>query len=492
MRTHRVTYLELDLRNEALNEESGSNEPDFEIEDSIEELAGDPASVCCDPDATQVISREQAFEDPTEIIDADSLAEDPTQVMDSLDAAEATRVLYNTEPVADANDSVMDGLDVMTSEAVAEDIPVMSFDDPAADSAEDDEEEKPRHHYLRNTLITLFVLIILCAAGACGWLYWDDTENASCHVPAGVTLAGVDVHGYSESELTSFVNKKVSGGSMGTTELKVEDKSYNFSMAQYATFDVSGTVEAVMATIEPDMATRCIERAKGIIGIADPVQQQDFDILFSVNKKKIKSRVQTIADQVDTEAQDASYGFDQQKRKVTCTKSKTGYDLNVQKTVKALVAAAQKGESTVDAVAEVTQPKVAKLGQAIYVDLNECHLYFYVNGKVKKDYPCTPGKSGYETPSGTWYLEYKDSAPTWYNPHSDWSKSMPETIAPGESNPLGLRALALSCGGGIYIHGTTNTGELGTHASHGCIRLANASVVELFDLVETGIPIFVY
>ena len=113
-------------------------------------------------------------------------------------------------------------------------------------------------------------------------------------------------------------------------------------------------------------------------------------------------------------------------------------------------------------------------------------------GSVAKQYPCTPGMSGYATPSGDWTVSYKDPNPSWYNPHSDWSKGMPEVIAPGPTNPLGLRALALSCGGGIYIHGTTNLGQLGYPGSHGCIRLANESIVELYDLAELGIPVFVY
>ena len=38
----------------------------------------------------------------------------------------------------------------------------------------------------------------------------------------------------------------------------------------------------------------------------------------------------------------------------------------------------------------------------------------------------------------------------------------------------------------IYIHGTPDTEPLGSPSSIGCIRMANADVVELFDLVSTG------
>lgn len=38
----------------------------------------------------------------------------------------------------------------------------------------------------------------------------------------------------------------------------------------------------------------------------------------------------------------------------------------------------------------------------------------------------------------------------------------------------------------IYIHGTNQEHLIGEPASHGCVRMRNADVIELFDLVRTG------
>ena len=38
----------------------------------------------------------------------------------------------------------------------------------------------------------------------------------------------------------------------------------------------------------------------------------------------------------------------------------------------------------------------------------------------------------------------------------------------------------------IYIHGTNHESALGTPASHGCIRMSNADVMELFNAVHEG------
>ncbi len=43
----------------------------------------------------------------------------------------------------------------------------------------------------------------------------------------------------------------------------------------------------------------------------------------------------------------------------------------------------------------------------------------------------------------------------------------------------------------IYIHGTAEEGFLGQPASHGCIRMKNSDVVELYDMVDEGTPILI-
>ena len=41
----------------------------------------------------------------------------------------------------------------------------------------------------------------------------------------------------------------------------------------------------------------------------------------------------------------------------------------------------------------------------------------------------------------------------------------------------------------IYIHGTNHEENLGEPASHGCIRMSSADLVELFELVEVDTPV---
>ena len=43
----------------------------------------------------------------------------------------------------------------------------------------------------------------------------------------------------------------------------------------------------------------------------------------------------------------------------------------------------------------------------------------------------------------------------------------------------------------IYIHGTRHEDKIGTPASCGCVRMRNADVIELFELVDEGTPVVI-
>jgi lipoprotein-anchoring transpeptidase ErfK/SrfK len=84
--------------------------------------------------------------------------------------------------------------------------------------------------------------------------------------------------------------------------------------------------------------------------------------------------------------------------------------------------------------------------------------------------------------------------PSWSNPAPNgWGRGMPTYIGPGPGNPLGLRALNWNTLDGvdtaIRFHGTQAVGQLGRPASHGCVRLRNSDVIELFDLIDEGATI---
>lgn len=96
----------------------------------------------------------------------------------------------------------------------------------------------------------------------------------------------------------------------------------------------------------------------------------------------------------------------------------------------------------------------------------------------------------------------KQEWPSW-TPTPDMIKRNPSHYAQyadgmpgGPTNPLGARALYLYDDRGndtaIRIHGTTEPGSIGRSVSNGCIRMRNEAVMDLFDQVPIGTPVYVY
>jgi lipoprotein-anchoring transpeptidase ErfK/SrfK len=68
---------------------------------------------------------------------------------------------------------------------------------------------------------------------------------------------------------------------------------------------------------------------------------------------------------------------------------------------------------------------------------------------------------------------------------------IPTFMPGGPNNPLGARALYI--GGTIYrIHGTNQAATIGGAVSSGCIRMMNADVIDLYERVKVGAPVYVY
>ena len=56
---------------------------------------------------------------------------------------------------------------------------------------------------------------------------------------------------------------------------------------------------------------------------------------------------------------------------------------------------------------------------------------------------------------------------------------------------MGTRALYITAPGLIRIHGTTSDDSIGRYASHGCIRMHNWEVEELYPMVPVGTRVIV-
>ena len=113
------------------------------------------------------------------------------------------------------------------------------------------------------------------------------------------------------------------------------------------------------------------------------------------------------------------------------------------------------------------QPTVPPPGtKTIVIHVSKRILELYSDGQFYKKYRIAVGKSDTPTPVGEWNIVWKD-----YN----WGTG------------FGTRWMGLNIPWGIYgIHGTNKPWSIGQFASHGCIRMRNKDVEELFEWVPVG------
>ena len=92
-------------------------------------------------------------------------------------------------------------------------------------------------------------------------------------------------------------------------------------------------------------------------------------------------------------------------------------------------------------------------------------------------FPVAVGAAVSPSPTGEFQIMTRVSNPTYYH--------QGKVIPTGKGNPLGTRWLGLSQKG-YGIHGTNAPKSVGHAASHGCIRLRNRDMEQLFTMLRVG------
>jgi len=128
----------------------------------------------------------------------------------------------------------------------------------------------------------------------------------------------------------------------------------------------------------------------------------------------------------------------------------------------------------------------------IVVKTHERSLYFSLGDGRALRYPVGVGRAGM-TWTGEAYIDGKFIQPAWSPPDMIRRENprIPDVIPSGSPrNPMGAAALTLNQGQ-YAIHGTNSPGSIGKFVSHGCIRMYNADVMDLYAKVGVGTQVVV-
>ena len=154
----------------------------------------------------------------------------------------------------------------------------------------------------------------------------------------------------------------------------------------------------------------------------------------------------------------------------------------------------------------------------IEVDISEQRLYLIENSLIKASYPISTSKYGegsiensFKTPLGKHSIKEMIGEEAEINTiftsriNTKRSATIIDQFEDTDNDYVTSRIMWLdgeedgfNKGGNvdsfrryIYIHGTHEEGLIGTKASHGCIRMFNYDVIELFKLVNIGTKVLI-
>jgi len=119
----------------------------------------------------------------------------------------------------------------------------------------------------------------------------------------------------------------------------------------------------------------------------------------------------------------------------------------------------------------------ASVTRRVVISIPDRKLALIENDQIVRIYPVAVGAPVSPSPVGSFSIVNRVANPTYYKTG--------KVIGPGSANPVGTRWIGLSAKG-YGIHGTDAPASIGFAKSHGCIRLRNRDIEQLFDRVRAG------
>ncbi len=345
------------------------------------------------------------------------------------------------------------------------------------------------HQKLLIALTVLVTMGLLLAVGV--WAY-DDAQKDQ--IAPGVKVGGVDIGGRSADEARKIIKTKVVAPLQQPVVVSYDGKQYTLSPKQLReSADVNGMVQEA---IDRSRQGNIFERVTRYAGGGEV--KVNLEPRVTYNKSAVKDFVNRLAGQIDqdpvsAEVVPADGGAKLQKRA-----GEAGLAVDEGATTNAIYAAARTPgrDQAVKPVVKQTKPEVTTkdLPQAyaryIVINRSTFTLSFFHDLKLQRSYTVAVGQQGLETPAGLYHAQDKQVDPSWHVPNSAWAGSLAgQVIPPGPADPLKARWIGIFNGAGI--HGTDEVSSLGHAFSHGCVRMAIPDVIDLYDRVRVGDPIYI-
>lgn len=342
----------------------------------------------------------------------------------------------------------------------------------------------------RKAQIAIVAAVFLLIAGAVGAYAWDSSKEDE--IAEGVRIGNVDVGGLNRDEAKQEVRATVIKPLAKPVTVTHDGTRYILTPEK---LDVSADIDSTLdqafeVSREGGLPTRLWRYATG--GEVD----EDISPTVTYDEKAIDEFIGKIAADVNQDPVDAS--VEPSPASLNVVAGEPGQTLRADE-LRTQVEKAVESPSgrTLAAQVEEVAPEVttkdvaSKYPTYITVDRSTFQLRLWQDLKNTQTYTVAIGAQGFDTPVGTYPIQNKAVDPAWSVPDSAWAGDLAGTTVPGGSpeNPLKARWMGIFDGAGI--HGTDDVASLGSAASHGCIRMSVPDVIDLYDQVDVGTPVYI-
>ena len=350
-----------------------------------------------------------------------------------------------------------------------------------ADESVKGETRRRRRWPLVVTLVVLFTFMAGVGALAGGTVsYADGLEG---RLLPGTVIAGVDVSRMTQTEALRAVQSELAEDLDRTIAVRWRKQRWTTTPRRLGARDDARTVIADVAAAQEGQTWQDWAQMRWLGHHADTTA----DVAVARQGESVRRFARRMARAIDTKPRDANVEIVDGKLRTTA--HRVGHRVAQRRLTRRLIAAVEQDRHRVRVPVRTLKPDVrdADVRQVLHLDQSQHRLTLYLDARKHRTWTVATGTGEYPTPTGRYEVSLKRYLPTWVNPApTGWGADMPPSIPPGVGNPLGLRALNWSAHGAIRFHGTQAIQSLGTDASHGCVRMSNADVVELYDLVDVG------
>jgi lipoprotein-anchoring transpeptidase ErfK/SrfK len=341
-------------------------------------------------------------------------------------------------------------------------------------------------------LLVLLAILLMLASASLAWGVVVDYQVRGL-VPTGVSVAGQDLGGMTEAQARAVIESSVASPMLRTLTVTGDGKTWTLDPKGIVAIDADSMIAAAYS---PRRTATLVARLNS--QLAGQPLPADVKPAYSVDPTAITNWVAQVAEQVDRKPVNATrkivkYSFKFTPSAPGATVDQAGAVAGISQMLSA-DAALSSASRVVTLPVTPSKPKVVESSfkKAIIVSLSECKIRLYDGTKLVKTYPCAPGRPAFPTPTGDFVVDTKLANAPWINPGSDWAKSMPAMIPAGPSNPMGVRKIGINYSG-VFMHGIPSSeySSIGTHASHGCMRMMPSDVMDLFGRVTIGMPVYI-